>query len=85
MPVPGSNRTEAERLIALETHMEYTVKGIDDIKKLIKDQDKDTESVIEEQAIIKTDIKWMKRIGYTLGGSSGAGVVGLLLDRIFFQ
>lgn len=78
------NQEVTDRLTALEIHMEYTVKGIGDLKKMVKsytDNPCEKCSLSEEVTINRTDIRWMKRITYILGAPAAAGIIGLLIDR----
>lgn len=79
-----SNQTVPERLTALETHMEYTVKGIDDLKKLMQDHVKhpcEKCSLADEVAVNANDITWLKRIVYSAGAITSTGIIGLIIDR----
>jgi len=79
-----NQKTIPERLTALETHMEYTVSGIDDLKDmLINHTDHPCEkcTLKDEVAVNANDINWLKKIIYVSGSITSAGIVTLIVDR----
>jgi len=77
--------TIPERLGALEVHLDYTVKGIDELKAMMADHVShpcQLCSLADEVAINANDIVWLKRIGYTLCGSCLAGLITFGVNRV---
>jgi len=76
--------SDSERLMALELHMEYTVKGIDDLKDMMKDHSEnpcEKCTLADEVAVTQNDIVWIKRLAYIVGMPISAGIIGLIIDR----
>jgi len=71
-----------ERLAIVETDVKHLVKLME---AHIQAPNCDSCKLGDDVAVCKTDVKWMKRIGYTIGGSGVASAFGLLIDRLFFR
>ena len=77
--MPGQT-TEVERIAVVETKVDYLI-GL--MEAHVAAPACESCKLNDNVAVCENDLRWMKRIGYTVGSISLASIIGLVLDRIF--